>query len=806
MGQARKGGSVLFAVTPDKDAILAGLNPEQVEAVTTTEGPLLVVAGAGSGKTSVLTRRIAYLISEKRVAPWSILAITFTNKAAREMRERLDALIGAYAADIWAATFHSTCVRILRRDIDKLGWKQSFTILDDSDTNTVIKRILLQQNVNTKMFDARAVKAAISQHKNVLRTAARARDLAGNPFEVVASEAYLEYERELRRNHSLDFDDLIMKTVQLFEQAPEVLEFYQNKFRYIHVDEYQDTNHAQYRLVNLLAMRDKNLCVVGDSDQSIYGWRGADIQNILEFERDYPNAKVVLLEQNYRSTKKILQIANHVIENNAQRKPKTLRTDNADGDGAVLYNASDERDEARYIADTIESEHTRHHVAYDDMAVLYRTNAQSRVIEEVLMQQGIPYHIYGGLKFYDRREIKDLLAYLRLVSNPADDISLRRVINVPKRGIGSTTLERLEAWAVGREQTLFDAISSAEQAGIHGKTARTMAAFAELIRQLNQMAEFVNLTDLTREVIKRSEYRDALEAERTLESEARIENLDEFLTVTMEFDRRFEAGEIESTVAGLSAGIGRLNEFLAEVALVADTDLNAGKPEVSPKQSAPSARKSDNAKESQVALMTLHSAKGLEFPYVFIAGLEEGIFPHNRALSEAAEMEEERRLCYMGLTRAKKRLYLTCSRDRQIFGQFHHQRPSRFLLEMPQELLEAAESGPGSWNAAASTGFGEQGWQRRQFTSSRKHNEGFGHTPPGTNRKTADSSTATAAPKSFDYSAGDKVEHRKWGTGTVIQVKGSGEDATVTIAFPAPTGIKQLAVKFAPIQKVTEEE
>ncbi|WP_233096023.1 UvrD-helicase domain-containing protein [Alicyclobacillus sp. SO9] len=847
----------MFAATPSVEEILNGLNKPQREAVETTEGPLLVVAGAGSGKTSVLTRRIAYLIAERRVAPWSILAITFTNKAAREMRNRLEQLIGAFASDVWAATFHSTCVRILRRDIDKLGWDRNFTVLDDSDVMSVIKRILTNQNVNTKQFDPRAVRGAISSHKNVLRTADRAKDGAQTPFEEVAADAYLEYQRQLRMNNSLDFDDLIMKTVQLFEQAPDVLEFYHNKFRYIHVDEYQDTNHAQYRLVHLLAKKHKNLCVVGDSDQSIYGWRGADIRNILQFERDYKEAKVIRLEQNYRSTKVILNIANEVIKNNSERKAKTLWTENAEGGKAVLFTADDERSEAHYVVDTIEGLR-KDNRGYSDFAILYRTNAQSRVIEEILMQRGVPYRIYGGLKFYDRKEIKDILAYLRLVANPSDEISLRRVINVPKRGIGATTLQKLQDLADARQFSLFDALQFAEQANIRGKILKAVTEFTEQIVQLNKQVTYLNVTELTQEILKRTGYRQQLHLENTLESQSRIENLDEFLTVTMEFDKTWDA-EIEASEAQrpasdnsqpaddtqsalavtegnaeeaapaelvFTADVGpvitgpeqRLTDFLAEVALVADTDLNGGKPDGA------------EADSNQVVLMTLHSAKGLEFPHVFLVGMEEGMFPHSRSLFDDGEMQEERRLCYVGVTRAQNQLYLTFSRVRTIFGEFRRQRHSRFLDEIPAQLLEPVGGNLSSFgsdgggagfqsdtersefgirdgfrggNHQESSHFGKEGARLQREKAGRS--KGFDSTraqlqTQGTGNPTNDGGQA----KTFEYKPGDKVEHRKWGQGTVIQVRGEGEDLMAKIAFPAPVGIKELAVKFAPIQKAED--
>ncbi|MCL6600034.1 MAG: UvrD-helicase domain-containing protein [Alicyclobacillus macrosporangiidus] len=807
------------AATPEVDGILAGLNPMQRAAVEHTDGPLLILAGAGSGKTSVLTRRIAYLIGTRRAAPWSILAITFTNKAAREMRDRIEGLVGPIAQDIWAMTFHAMCVRILRRDIQRLGYQSGFTILDDGDQLATVKRILADLNIDSKRYEPRAVLSAISNAKNVLRTAAQVRDRAGNPFERVVGDVYLEYERRLKANNALDFDDLILKTVQLFEQAPDVLEFYHRRFHYIHVDEYQDTNHAQYRLVRLLADKRRNLCVVGDSDQSIYGWRGADIQNILQFERDYPDATVIRLEQNYRSTKTILAIANEVIRHNVERKEKTLWTDNPEGEPATLYRAVDERAEAAYIVGKME-QYRRQGRDWSEMAVLYRVNAQSRVIEEAMLQQGIPYRIFGGVKFYDRKEIRDVLAYLRLIHNPADDISLQRIVNVPKRGIGDGTMDKLQHWSVVHGVPLLEACRRAGEAGVSGKALKALGEFVETLDHLRQMRPFLSVTELTEQVLERTAYRRALAAEKTLEAEARVENLDEFLSVTREFDQRWEAAgggiAVRGGGAGLSgtapaAGIhvedgadsdavddadigemedtvlygGPLAEFLAEVALLADTDLNQGKPD----PGAP--------EENKVSLMTLHAAKGLEFPIVFMPGLEEGLFPHSRAIDSEREMEEERRLCYVGVTRAREKLYLTTCTTRTIFGQYRACMPSRFLGEMPPQHVQLDD--PGRRPRAP--------WSPRPGSSGRDAADGQS---TGVRDAGAKGSGAVGVPAAGDpftpdrvaqYRAGDKVEHRKWGRGTVVEVHGAGDDQELTIAFPAPTGIKRLAARFAPIRK-----
>lgn len=643
------------------DKLLNGLNPEQQKAVQTTNGPLLLMAGAGSGKTRVLTHRIAYLLGEKGVAPWNVLAITFTNKAAREMRERIDTLVGPEAEDIWISTFHSMCVRILRRDIDRIGINRNFTILDASDQLTVVKKIMKERNIDPKKFDPRSILGGISNAKNELLSADKyAKQISiADPFEKLTSDVYTEYQKRLLKNNSLDFDDLIMTTIQLFDRIPEVLEFYQRKFQYIHVDEYQDTNRAQYILVNKLAARFKNLCVVGDSDQSIYRWRGADISNILSFEKDYENAQVILLEQNYRSSQSILNAANAVIENNSNRKPKKLWTDNQIGSKISYYRAATEKDEAYFVAKKIRDEIQMGNRKYTDFAVLYRTNAQSRMVEEIFLKSNIPYKIVGGIKFYDRKEIKDILAYLRLIANPDDEISFARIINMPKRGIGATSIDKIINYGVQNGISLTTVLDEIEHVGVSAKITKAVKEFASLLHNWVNMQEYLSVTELVEEVIEKTGYRDMLKNERSLEAEGRLENLDEFLSVTQTFESQ---SEDKSLVA-----------FLTDLALVADIDRVDEDPTAG----------------EEVILMTMHSAKGLEFPVVFIIGLEEGVFPHTRSLMEEDEMQEERRLAYVGITRAEEELYLSNAQMRTLFGRTNMNAASRFISEIPTELLES---------------------------------------------------------------------------------------------------------------------
>lgn len=733
------------------DKLLNGLNPEQKRAVQTTDGPLLLMAGAGSGKTRVLTHRIAYLMVEKGVNPYNILAITFTNKAAREMKERIYKMMGGAADEIWISTFHSMCVRILRRDVDRLGYNRNFTILDTTDQQSVIKNILKEKNIDPKKFDPRAILGSISSAKNELKTPEDYAKTAGDYYDKVVSDVYELYQKRLRKNSALDFDDLIMITIQLFQRVPEVLEYYQRKFQYIHVDEYQDTNRAQYMLVKLLSSRFQNLCVVGDSDQSIYRWRGADIANILSFEKDYPRAKVILLEQNYRSTKNILNAANEVIKNNLNRKPKNLWTDNAEGQQIFYYRADNEQAEAQFVVGKIKELVDSGKRKSSDFAILYRTNAQSRVMEEVLLKSNMNYAIVGGIKFYDRKEIKDILAYLRLIANPNDDISLQRVINVPKRGIGATSIDKIADFANLHDISMFDALESVELIGLSPKITKAAAEFRDLVKGYTGMQEFLSVTELVEEVLEKSGYREMLKAEKSIESESRLENIDEFLSVTKNFE---EGNEDKSLIA-----------FLTDLALVADIDK----------------LDDDGQKTDNVVLMTLHSAKGLEFPVVFLIGLEEGVFPHSRSLMEEAEMEEERRLAYVGITRAEEELYITSTGMRTLYGRTSMNPPSRFIREIPENLIEDVKQ-----KERAAT----------PFSTSSRH--GAQLTRPAVRRPVTTSTGGDEIP----WKVGDRAQHGKWGVGTVVSVKGDGESTELDIAFPSPTGIKRLLAKFAPIQKV----
>lgn len=770
-------------------AAVQRLNPEQRKAVESVDGPLLIMAGAGSGKTRVLTHRIAYLIATRKAAPWSILAITFTNKAAREMQERVGKLVGASGSDIWVSTFHSMCVRILRRDITRIGFTSNFTILDSSDQLSVIKTCMKELNIDSKKFEPKTIQAAIGAAKNELVSPERYESRIGDYFQGLVAKVYTLYQKKLKSNNSLDFDDLIMKTIELFKEVPEVLDFYQNKFQYIHVDEYQDTNRAQYLLCQMIADKHKRICVVGDSDQSIYRWRGADISNILNFEKDYPNAAVIFLEQNYRSTSNILQAANKVIANNTGRKPKNLWTDKEGGSTIKLYQADSEHEEGYFVVNEINKNRAKGK-SFADHAILYRTNAQSRVVEETLIKSDIPYTIVGGVKFYDRKEIKDILAYLRLISNPDDDISLARVVNVPKRGIGDTTMDKLADMAGRRGISLFAMLEEVDALEISARTKHALADFREMIDNLNRMVEYLSVTELTEKMLEFTQYRMELQRENTIESNARLENIDEFLSVTMDFEKRNEDKSLVS--------------FLTDLALIADIDT----------------MDKETGEKDAVVLMTMHSAKGLEFPVVFIVGMEEGVFPHSRAFTDEEELEEERRLAYVGITRAEEELFLSCARMRTLFGRTAANAPSRFLTEIPEEILENVSMGGDrysratrtSWSPGGSGGFGS-GTARPGYGQTAAGSSAWGQPssfgrPASANTAASAGAKPTARPaqpgggaKTLDYTMGDKVSHGKWGVGTVVSVKGSGDDTELQIAFPAPVGVKRLLAKFAPITK-----
>jgi DNA helicase II / ATP-dependent DNA helicase PcrA len=731
--------------------LLAGLNPVQREAVIHPGGPLLIVAGAGSGKTRVLTHRIAWLITESRVSPFEILAITFTNKAADEMKSRVAALVGPVAQRMWISTFHSACVRILRKDAERLGYKSSFTIYDQADSVRLTGYVIRDLNLDAKRFPPRTVHSIISTAKNELvdfeRFADQAR--ARGPYDRKIADVYREYQRRLLAASAMDFDDLLMVTVNLLEACPDVLARYQQRFRHVLVDEYQDTNRAQNELILLLGKAHGNVCVVGDSDQSVYRFRGADIRNILEFEDAFPAATVVVLEQNYRSTQTILDAANSVIANNAMRKPKSLWTEEVGGELISRYHAEDEHDEAAWV--TTELTRLRHRgFRWGDSAVFYRTNAQSRAVEEELTRRGVPYKVVGGTKFYDRREVKDLLAYLRAVANPADEVSIKRIVNVPRRGVGDTSVSRLDAWAAARGVTFADALADAERAGVTGKALGGIRDVTVLLDELRSSA--LGPAALLERVLDRTGYLHEIEAEHTVEAAGRVENIQELVGVAREYED--------------------LDLFLADVSLVADADEIDGD-------------------DSKVVLMTLHTAKGLEFPAVFLIGLEEGVFPHLRSLGDPDELEEERRLCYVGITRAQKRLYLTNAWCRSLWGQTQYNPPSRFLREIPEHLMELVESGRG--RRAGSGGSGGSGG-------------GGGATSPrgrdgiveAAIRGRMATPVRTSGAEQLGLRQGDDVVHGKWGEGVVLELSREGDKALVR--FPG-LGEKWLMLSLAPLKR-----
>ena len=761
------------------------LNEPQREAVYHTDGPLLILAGAGSGKTRVLTHRIAYLIEERNVNPWNILAITFTNKAAGEMRERVDSLVGFGSESIWVSTFHSMCVRILRRFIDRLGYDNRFTIYDTDDQKTLMKEVCKKVAIDTKVFKERSLMSAISSAKNELILPDEFELNAGGDFaKLKIAKVYREYEAQLKANNALDFDDLLVKTVQLLQTQPDVLENYQERFRYIMVDEYQDTNTVQFQLVRLLAGKYRNLCVVGDDDQSIYKFRGANIRNILDFEHEFSDACVIKLEQNYRSTGNILNAANRVIANNKGRKEKTLWTANGEGELVHLRQFDTGYDEADFIAEDIKKE-VRAGASYNDHAVLYRTNAQSRLLEEKFVAMNVPYKIVGGVNFYARREIKDLLAYLKTIDNGMDDSAVRRIINVPKRGIGLTTINRIQESAAERGLGFYETLMAPELIPGIGRSAAKLDSFAALIEYFKGLTGQMSITDLLREVIEKTGYMESLDSEDKEDAQARKENIDELINKAAAYE---EAAEDRDEPATLSA-------FLEEVALVADID-------------------SLDEEQDYVVLMTLHSAKGLEFPHVYLAGMEDGLFPSYMTITsdDRDDLEEERRLCYVGITRAEQELTLTCARRRMVRGETQYNKISRFIKEIPAELLDTGSRRiepetevPVQQNTYAhareafrARAFGaaySNGAGKSSGVSSGKSSQGLASLQKG-------SQLAAGSGGSPDYAEGDRVRHVKFGEGTVLEIRSGGRDYEVTVDFDS-AGVRKMFAKFAKLVKIS---
>lgn len=761
--------------------ILKGLNDKQYEAVINTEGPCLVIAGAGSGKTKVLTHKIAYLIGEKNVLPWNILAITFTNKAANEMKERITNLVGEVAKDIWMGTFHSICVRILRRFIDRIGFDSSFIIFDTSDQRTLIKSCIKNIGLDDKMFTDRSVQSEISNAKNeMLEPDQYTARVHGDFRKEKIALVYEMYQKRLKENNAIDFDDIINYTIKILMDNSDVLEYYSDKFKYVLVDEYQDTNKAQFTLVTMLASKNGNITVVGDNDQGIYSFRGADISNILNFEKDFQGTKIIKLEQNYRCTGNILKAANSVIKNNEVKYKKQLWTENDIGNLPKVYSASNEYDEGTYIANQIEHLKREEYYKYSDFAILYRMNTQSRAIEEILRRESIPYKIIGGLKFYERKEIKDLISYLRLIQNLSDNLSLKRIINEPKRGIGKTSLDKIEDISNNNGIPMYEIIKNADQYGLN-RVFLNSREFINAIEELKSKKDDMKISELIKEVLKKSGYTKALENENTIEAENRIENLEEFLTVAMEFEDE--------------SADNKLSDFLEGITLSSDID---------------------NMEETEetVTLMTLHSAKGLEFPVVFLVGMEEGIFPGYKSIGEPKELEEERRLCYVGITRAKENLFLTCSKQRTIFGSTSCNQVSRFLREIPQELLEGYDEALSDKREENNFADSKYSWtygsknsgniktykvDKKETTVAASSNMGFAF-------KTAESFLSSlnkkASNSSVDlskYKEGVRIFHKKFGEGTISSVEPEGEDLKVDINFDK-VGHKRLMAKFANLE------
>ena len=774
--------------------ILKGLNDKQYEAVINTEGPCLVIAGAGSGKTKVLTHKIAYLIGEKGAKPWDILAITFTNKAANEMKERIANLVGDDAKDIWMGTFHSICVRILRRFIDRIGFDSSFIIFDTSDQRTLVKNCMKDLAIDDKLFNDRSVLSEISNAKNEMIEPEQYTARSNGDFrkEKIAT-VYELYQKRLKENNAIDFDDIINYTIKILMENPDVLEYYANKFKYVLVDEYQDTNKAQFTLVTLLASKNGNITVVGDNDQGIYSFRGADISNILNFERDFPGTKIIKLEQNYRCTGNILKAANSVIKNNEVKYKKELWTENEEGNLPNVYQAENEYDEATYIVTQIEHLKREEYYKYSDFSILYRMNTQSRAIEDILRRENVPYKIVGGLKFYERKEIKDIIAYLRLIQNSADNLSLKRIINEPKRGIGKTSLDKVEALAEQNETSMYEVIKHADQYGLN-RVYLNSREFINVIEELKDKKDKLVISELIKTTLKKTGYTKALEDENTIEAENRIENLEEFLTVAIEFEEEYAENS--------------LSQFLEGITLSSDID-------------------NVEEDEDSVTLMTLHSAKGLEFPVVFLVGMEEGIFPGYKSISEPKELEEERRLCYVGITRAKEHLYLTCSKQRTIFGSTSYNPVSRFLKEIPEELLEGYKEAFGEEDNNKNQMFKDSNYtwtygskdngNIKTYKIGEKESVGVGafaksnttnnSTNTGFAFRTAESFLNNLGKKSASnnqvdlskYEAGVRVYHKKFGEGTINKVEPEGEDLKVDISFDK-VGHKRLMAKYANLE------
>jgi len=758
MHKAKTKGNVYMGLTDT-------LNKEQKEAVLHTEGPLLILAGAGSGKTRVLTYRIAYLIGEKKVEPWNILAITFTNKAAGEMRERVDRIAGAGAAAVWVSTFHALCVRILRRYIEELGYTTSFTIYDSDDQKNLMKQVLHRLDIDTKSFPERKFLSSISRAKDeMISPDTYRKNSEGDMIQEMIARVYRTYEDELKKSNALDFDDLLLQTVRLFEKCPQILEQYQERFRYIMVDEYQDTNTVQFRLVSLLAGKYRNLCVVGDDDQSIYRFRGANIRNILNFEKEYKGAKTIKLEQNYRSTEMILGAANEVISNNKGRKPKTLWTDNGTGEPVVYKEFGDAYQEAEYIVGDIARNVRCHACGYNDNAILYRTNAQSRLFEEKFIGANIPYKIIGGINFYSRREVKDLLAYLKTVDNGADDLAVLRIINVPKRGIGQTTVSRIQAYAAEHDMRFYDAMREASDIPGVGRGLSKIKEFADCIETLKAESAGLSVSELLSRIIDMTGYEKELEAEATEDAQARIDNIEELRSKAVSYEMEAEGDEAS------------LRGFLEEVALVADIDTL-------------------DESQDYVALMTLHSAKGLEFPYVYMSGMEEGMFPGYMSITsdDPAELEEERRLCYVGITRAKQHLTMTSARSRMLHGQIQYNAVSRFIKEISAKYLDGT------------TGFVKledddinipKREQRQTVQEFRKKPYVSQYSSPY-KKEVPKTLKGTTLP----YDVGDQVRHMKFGEGTVTGINDMGRDYEVTVDFQK-AGVKKMFAAFAKLQKI----